>query len=71
MADAADDATEYVERMTQHALSQRAGHLDGPADCVRCGESNDRRREGYGVCLGCAERVQIGRRKRQWGGDAS
>lgn len=53
MADAVDDAQEYVERMTQHALSQRVGHLDGPADCVRCGEPNDRRQDGYAVCSDC------------------
>lgn len=58
MADAVDDAQEYVERMTEYAARQRVGHLDGPADCVRCDEPNDRRHEGYGVCLGCAESLQ-------------
>lgn len=63
MADAVDDATEHIEHMTQHAARQRVGHLDGSADCLRCGDVNDRRREGYGVCLDCAESMQKACRK--------
>lgn len=32
-------------------------HKDGPVVCVKCGETNDRRREGFAVCSDCVEAV--------------
>lgn len=32
-----------------------AADLDGPASCARCGEPNDRRKQGYAICTDCME----------------
>lgn len=55
MGDIADKAQRHEELMRDLALSQRAGHLDGPARCLRCGEANDRAKQGYGTCTDCLD----------------
>lgn len=55
MADIADKAQRHEELMRDLAMSQRAGHLDGPARCLRCGEANDRAKQGYGTCTDCLD----------------
>lgn len=53
MADIADESRDYQERLNAHALANRPAHLPGPNRCMRCGEANDRRQDGYAVCSDC------------------
>ncbi|WP_181919586.1 hypothetical protein [Alkalilimnicola ehrlichii] len=53
MADIADKAAALQAAEIEHSIRQRAGHLDGPDDCVKCGEWNDRAEQGYAVCTAC------------------
>lgn len=55
MGDIADKAQQHEEFMRDLALSQRPGHLDGPARCGMCGEANDRAKAGYAACSDCVE----------------
>lgn len=53
MADIADIAGKYEEQLRAHGLANRPRHLNGEALCLKCGDDNDRAREGYGVCSDC------------------
>lgn len=59
MADAVDFANELAERERQVAIANRLHgggcRCQGPARCVRCGDKNDRRIEGFATCGDCAE----------------
>ena len=51
-----DRAAELEQAEREAALNQRVAYRPGPPDCVRCGGENDQRREGYAVCLDCADK---------------
>ena len=53
MTDYADESAAYQQRLNEHALANRPTHLPGPNRCMRCGEANDRRQDGYAVCSDC------------------
>ena len=54
--DDADRATEVSELEREHCVQRSRGEssrMPGPYLCVRCGELNDRRQQGYGACWDC------------------
>ena len=63
MADEADHASDYIDRMVADALSSR---LKGPQNakgskiCLECGENipDPRRKLGFKLCIECAEETE-------------
>lgn len=56
--DVADRAERYEQKFRDDAIKSATSggvHKDGPMLCAKCGDDNDRRREGYAVCSSCVE----------------
>lgn len=59
MPDYMDDSVEEQnETLKRHIDAARHIVLDGPVKCLKCGETNDRRKEGFALCSSCAEMIE-------------
>lgn len=58
MADDIDFAADLTERERQYCVScarRIKAKSPGPYICMCCGEINDRREQGYAICIDCWE----------------
>lgn len=54
--DITDHATEREQEQRDEAIKHSLNsdvHKDGPEDCMKCGEINNRRKQGFAVCSDC------------------
>lgn len=61
MADTIDKSEHDYQIILEAAIASARSidtHLPGDFHCLRCGEANDRRNEGYSVCFSCLEEIE-------------